>query len=64
MSKELRRIEIACTVHSPDHLPVKDGEQMYADDVVEEMRDAIEAALNAWYGQRGNQLLATEPMVI
>jgi len=64
MSKELRHIGIACTVHSPEHLPTKDGEQMYADDVVEEMQDVIGAALDAWYQQRGRELLATEPMVI
>lgn len=64
MSKELRRIEIACTVHSPDNLPTKDGEQMYADDVVEEMRETVEAAITDWYQRRGRELLATEPMVI
>ena len=63
MSKELRRIEIACTVRSPDNLPVKAGEQMYADDVVEEMREAVEAAVAAWYERRGSQLLACEPLV-
>lgn len=63
MSKELRRIAISCTVHSSEHLPAKDGEQMYADDVIEEMRDAVQAAVTAWYEQRGNQLLACEPDV-
>lgn len=64
MSKELRRIEIACTVHPSDHLPEKDGEQMYADDVVSEMRDVIQATLDAWYQQRGHELLTYEPLVI
>lgn len=64
MSKELRRVEISCTVHSPDHLPVKDGEQMYADDVVEEMREALGAALDDWYRRRGHELLTHEPFVI
>ncbi|MHB9857634.1 hypothetical protein [Streptomyces sp. YIM S03343] len=64
MSKELRRIEIACTVHSSDRLPTKDGEQMYADDVVEEMRELLGAALDDWYRRRGHELLAVEPMVI
>ncbi|MGW5477685.1 hypothetical protein [Streptomyces sp. NPDC004008] len=63
MSKELRRIEVACTVHSAEHLPQKDGEQMHADDVIEEMRDAITAALDDWYQQRGHELLATEPLI-
>lgn len=64
MSKELRHIEIACTVHSPDNLPVKGGEQMYADDVVQEMRATVTAALDDWYRRRGHELLATEPMVL
>lgn len=63
MSKEFRRIEIACTVHSSEHLPAKDGEQMYADDVVEEMRDAVQAAVDAWYQERGHEMLACEPIV-
>lgn len=63
MSKELRHIEIACTVHSPDNLPEKDGEQMYADDVIEEMRDAVQAAMNVWYRERGHELLTHEPFV-
>lgn len=64
MSKELRHIKIACTVHSSDNLPEKNGEQMYADDVIEEMQDVIGVALDTWYQQRGRELLATEPMVI
>lgn len=64
MSKELRSIGISCTVHSPEHLPVKDGEQMYADDVVEEMRESLTAALDDWYRRRGHELLTHEPMVI
>ena len=63
MSKELRRIEIACTVHSSEHLPVKDGEQMYADDVIAELSDVVQAAVTAWYEQRGHDLLACEPDV-
>ncbi|WP_055526022.1 hypothetical protein [Streptomyces graminilatus] len=63
MSKELRDFTVAATVHSPDNLPHKDGEQMYADDVVEEMRDAVTAALDEWYQRRGHELLACEPLV-
>lgn len=64
MSKELRRIAISCTVHSWEHLPAKeDGEQMYADDVISELSDVVQAAVTAWYEQRGNQLLACEPDV-
>lgn len=63
MSKEFRRIGISCTVHSWEHLPEKDGEQMYADDVVSELSDVVQAAVTAWYEQRGNQLLACDPDV-
>lgn len=63
MSKELRRLGIAVTVHSPDNLPQRDGEQMYADDVMGEMQDAVTAAIDAWYQQRGHELLACEPLV-
>lgn len=63
MSKELRRIEIAFTVNSYELLPPKDGEQMYADDVVSELRDVIAEAVNTWYGERGKGLLACEPIL-
>ncbi|MFF9215616.1 hypothetical protein [Streptomyces viridosporus] len=63
MSKERRHVEIACTVHSPDNLPAKDGEQMYADDVVQEMREVVSAALDEWYKRRGHELLTYEPLV-
>jgi hypothetical protein len=63
VSKELRHVEIACTVHSVDNLPTESGEQVYADDVVAEMRDVITAALTVWYQQRGRQLLASPPLV-
>lgn len=65
MSKEHRNIEISLLVHDSDHLPPSpDGEHMYADDVVTELRDAMQAALDAWYTARGHQLLATEPFLI
>lgn len=63
MSKERRGVEVAFTVHSPDNLPLKDGEQMYADDVEIEVREAVERAVTEWYQQRGHQLLTHEPLV-
>ena len=63
MSRELRRVTVSFTVDKPEHLPLKDGEQMYADDVAEELRDAVTAAVDAWYQQRGHELLACDPDV-
>jgi len=64
MSKERRGIEIAFTTHSVDNLPVKDGEQMYADDVEVELRDAVTAVVTEWYQRRGHQLVTHEPLVV
>lgn len=64
MSRELRHVEVAFTVNKPEHLSFKDGEQMYADDVAEEVRDMVNAALKTWYEARGSELLACEPDVI
>jgi hypothetical protein len=64
MGRELRRIEIAFTVHDPDHLPTRDGEQLYADDVAEEIRAVVGNALAAWHAGRGLRLLAHEPLVL
>ena len=63
MSSELRRIEIACTVNDSDHLPKKHGRQLYADDVVAELRDVVSTAVTDWYERRGRELLACEPEV-
>ena len=63
MSKERRGFEVVVTVHSVDNLPLKDGEQMYADDVETEMRDVVTAALNEWYQRRGHELLTHAPLV-
>lgn len=63
MSKELRGFDVSAIVHSPDNLPLKDGQQMYADDVVEEMREAVTSALDEWYRRRGHELLTHEPLV-
>lgn len=64
MSRERRHIEVAFTVDKPEHLPSKDGEPMYADDVSQELREAIQGAVDAWYQTRGHELLACEPDVI
>ncbi len=63
MSKELRGVDIAFTVHSVEHLPEKNGEQMYADDVVAEVQAVVEAAVGEWYARRGQELLASEPLI-
>jgi len=63
VSKTYMSFSVGFTANSPDHLPVKDGEPMYADDVAEEISDIVQAALTAWYRQRGHQLLACEPNV-
>ncbi|GGR51619.1 hypothetical protein [Streptomyces roseolus] len=63
MSRELRHIKIAFTVDDPEHLPTNAGEQMYADDVSAELADVVEAAVTAWYENRGKELLACEPLV-
>lgn len=63
MSKEQRDVKVLFTVHSPDNLPLKDGQQMYADDVEGELRDIVQAAVTEWYQQRGNQLVTYDPLV-
>lgn len=63
MSRELRHVEVVVTTEKPEHLPVKDGRQMYADDVVDELRAAVRGAVDRWYGERGHELLACEPDV-
>lgn len=49
------------TVSKSEHLPEKNGEPMYADDVAEEVRDVVGAALTAWYAERGHLMLECEP---
>jgi hypothetical protein len=64
VSRELRHVEITITVDKPERLPLgPDGEPMYADDVVAELHDIVQAAVTAWYEQRGHLLLACEPLV-
>lgn len=64
MSRELRDIEVAFTVDKPEHLPPRDGEPMYADDVSQELREAVQGAVDTWYQTRGHELLACEPDVM
>jgi hypothetical protein len=64
VSRELRRVEVTVTVLDCEHLPEKDGQPMYADDVMDEIRNVIAAALTGWYEQRGHDLLAHEPIII
>lgn len=64
MSRELRHIEISFTVDKPEHLPTRDGEQMYADDVSAELREVLQAALDGWYETRGRDLLACGPNLL
>lgn len=63
MSRELRHLQVAFTVNKPEHLPEKNGEQMYADDVYIELREVVTAAVDAWYLNRGHELLACEPLL-
>jgi hypothetical protein len=63
MSKTHMTFNVGFTVHSVDNLPEKNSEQMYADDVAAELSDVVQAAVNAWYAERGHQLLACEPIV-
>jgi hypothetical protein len=63
VSRERRHVEVSFTVNDPDHLPPKGGERMYADDVAEELRDVVQAAVDAWYQRRGRELLCSEPLI-
>lgn len=63
MSKTHMQMTVGFTALDSDHLPQKDGEQMYADDVAEEINSVVTAALDEWYRRRGHELLACEPMV-
>jgi hypothetical protein len=64
VSRELRSLQISFTTNKSEHLPKKDGEQMYADDVDQELREAMATALDSWYRERGHELLACEPYVL
>lgn len=62
MARERRSLEVSILVSKSDHLPQKNGEQMYADDVVQELREVLGKAVDAWYQTRGKELLDTEPL--
>lgn len=63
MSKTHMQVTVSFTALDSDHLPRKNGEQMYADDVAEEINSVVTVALDEWHRQRGRELLACEPMV-
>jgi hypothetical protein len=62
MSRERHSVEVNFVVNKPEHLPSKNGEQMYADDVAHELREVVGKAVDAWYRTRGKDLLDTEPL--
>lgn len=62
MSRERRSVEVSFVVSKPEHLPSQNGEQMYADDVAQELREVIGTAVDAWYQNRGEELLEAEPL--
>lgn len=61
MSRTLGDARVCFTVSKPEHLPEKNGEQMYADDVVEELSGALDRFLGTWYTERGHELLSSPP---
>ncbi len=64
MSKEYRNLTLGFTVKDYEDLPLDgDGDQMHADDVVDELADHLNYALKLWYAQRGHELLTSEPML-
>ncbi|MDT0306872.1 hypothetical protein RM780_07830 [Streptomyces sp. DSM 44917] len=63
MSAELRDVRVSFTVRTSEHLPRRDGERMYADDVEEEVRGVVASALRSWYDARGRDLLVCDPGV-
>jgi hypothetical protein len=63
VSRELRHVEVTVITEKPENLPIKDGQHMYADDVVDELRTAVQTAVDRWYAERGHELLACEPDV-
>jgi hypothetical protein len=64
MSKTHMSVRVAFTVNDPEHLPEKNGEQMYSDDVADEIIAVITAAMEKWYVERGKDLLACEPIIV
>lgn len=59
MSKTMRQFVVAVTVNDSEDLP--DG--MNDDDVVADLRMAVERAVNGWWYESGQKLVAFEPIV-
>lgn len=59
MSKTLRHFVVSVTVNDSCDLP--DG--MDDDAVVDEVREVVERALNGWWYEYGQKLVACEPLV-
>lgn len=57
MSKTYLQLGVGMTVLDSEDLP----DDMDADDVANELRDVLQKAADAWYAERGHQLLACEP---
>lgn len=53
------RLEIGLSIDRSENLPA----DMDADDVTAEVCDVVRKALDAWYVERGHQLLRTEPIL-
>lgn len=65
MGGEYRRVEVSLSIPDADGLPrLPSGEHMYPDDVVEEIHAIVQAAVDAWYRDRGKTLLRTEPYIL
>jgi hypothetical protein len=64
VSRTMLSFKVTFTVNDPDHLPpLPNGEARYSDDVGEDLRTWVEAAVTAWYKTRGHEYLACEPDV-
>lgn len=55
----MRSFVVSLTVNDIEHLP----EDMDVDDVVGDLREAVERAVNDWWYERGQELVACEPLV-
>lgn len=59
MSKTFRQFGVGVTVLDYEDLP---GD-MNDDDIVNEMCDVVQKAIDEWYASRGHEFLACEPTV-
>lgn len=59
MSKTFRQFGVGMTVNDPEDLP----NGMDDDAVVNDLREAVERAVNDWWYERGQDLVACEPVV-